>query len=155
LQLYYQSLGQLKKCWPNGQDQTLLSNTTQVFFGVNDKETSEYVSARLGKQTILVESGGEGTGQSGQEGGPGAGSRTYSSNRNRNWQQVGRELLRAEEVTGLDERVAVTFTPGVAPFLSYLIRHHEKGGAGRLLLPTEISAMPFCCSYSPGWSLCT
>ncbi|MBC7818250.1 MAG: type IV secretory system conjugative DNA transfer family protein, partial [Planctomycetaceae bacterium] len=26
LQFYYQSLGQLKKCFPNGQDQTLLSN---------------------------------------------------------------------------------------------------------------------------------
>ena len=45
----YQSLGQLKKCFPDGQDQTLLSNTTQVFFGVNDQQTAEYVSARLGK----------------------------------------------------------------------------------------------------------
>ncbi|MGC8641896.1 MAG: type IV secretory system conjugative DNA transfer family protein, partial [Isosphaeraceae bacterium] len=33
--LYYQSLGQLKKCFPDDQGQTLLSNTTQVFFGTN------------------------------------------------------------------------------------------------------------------------
>src|SRR5271154_1942994 len=30
LQFYYQSVGQLKKCWPDGADQTLLSNTTQI-----------------------------------------------------------------------------------------------------------------------------
>ena len=47
LMFLYQSLGQLKKCWPNGQDQTLLSNTTQVFFGCNDNETAKYVSERL------------------------------------------------------------------------------------------------------------
>jgi type IV secretion system protein VirD4 len=41
LQLYYQSLGQLRKCWPEGQDQTVLSNVTQVFFGVNDQPTAE------------------------------------------------------------------------------------------------------------------
>ncbi len=41
LQLYYQSLGQLKLCWPEGRDQTLLSNVSQVFFGVNDQQTSE------------------------------------------------------------------------------------------------------------------
>jgi type IV secretion system protein VirD4 len=126
LQLYYQSLGQLKKCWQNGQDQTLLSNTTQVFFGVNDKETSEYVSARLGKQTIIVDSGGESSGRSGQDGAGGS-SRSTSSNTNKNWQQVARELLRPEEVVALNERIAVTFTPGVPPFKSYLVRYYEKG----------------------------
>jgi type IV secretion system protein VirD4 len=30
----FQSLGQLKKCFPEGQEQTLLSNVTQVYFGV-------------------------------------------------------------------------------------------------------------------------
>jgi type IV secretion system protein VirD4 len=30
LQLYYQSLGQLRVCWPDGRDQTLLANTSQV-----------------------------------------------------------------------------------------------------------------------------
>lgn len=32
LQLYFQSMGQLKRCFPEGQDVTLISNTTQVFF---------------------------------------------------------------------------------------------------------------------------
>ncbi len=70
LQLYYQSLGQLKKCWPEGQDQTLLSNVTQVSFGVNDvgenKGTADYVSGRLGEFTQIVESGGTSRGTSRQ-----------------------------------------------------------------------------------------
>src|SRR5579864_4235727 len=58
LQYYFQSFGQLAKLGKEGQGQTLLSNVTQVFFGVNDKDTAEYVSARLGEETIIVESGG-------------------------------------------------------------------------------------------------
>ena len=66
LQLYYQSLGQIKKCFPDGQDQTLLSNARSVYFGVNDNETAEYVSNRLGEATIIVDSGGTGSGNSKQ-----------------------------------------------------------------------------------------
>src|SRR5579875_887979 len=62
LQLYYQSLGQLKKCWPEGQDQTLLSNCSTVWFGINDQQSAEYVSSRLGEETIIVESGGTSSG---------------------------------------------------------------------------------------------
>ena len=36
LQFYFQSVSQLRKCFPDGQDQTLLSNVSQVFFGTND-----------------------------------------------------------------------------------------------------------------------
>src|SRR5207302_2971445 len=54
LQYYLQSFGQLAKLGKEGQGQTLLSNVTQVFFGVNDKDTAEYVSARLGEETIIV-----------------------------------------------------------------------------------------------------
>jgi len=64
LLLLYQSLGQLKECFPNGQEQTLLSNTTQVFFGVNDPQTAEYVSNRLGDFTQRVEGGGTNDGRS-------------------------------------------------------------------------------------------
>ena len=62
-QFYYQSMGQLKLCWPEDQGQTLLSNSSQVFFAVNDLPTAEYVSNRLGTATIIVGSGGSNTGQ--------------------------------------------------------------------------------------------
>jgi type IV secretion system protein VirD4 len=128
LQFYYQSVGQLKKCWPEGQDQTLLSNTTQVFFGVNDLPTAEYVSGRLGEETIIVNSGGTSTGRSRQTPDQGShGSSSYSVNSNANWSQSGRKLLKPEEVLALDERTAITFTPGKPPIWSTLVRYYEKG----------------------------
>lgn len=127
LQLYYQSLGQLKTCWPDGRDQTLLSNCTQVFFGVNDQQTAEYVSARLGEQTIIVASGGTGSSTSRQGSPQGGNSHSYSTSTNDNWQQLGRKLLKPEEViSGIDPRVAITFTPGVPPIATWLVRYYEK-----------------------------
>ncbi len=126
LQLYYQSLGQLKKCWPDGQDQTVLSNTSQVFFGVNDIQTAEYVSGRLGEETIIVESGGTSYGRTQQAGQYGSSSASYSENTSHNWQQHGRKLLKPEEVTALDPRVAITFTPGCPPIWTRLVRYYEK-----------------------------
>jgi type IV secretion system protein VirD4 len=127
LQFYYQSVGQLKTCWPDGQDQTLLSNVTQVFFAVNDNETAKYVSERLGKETIIVKSGGTNSGRSRswqETGKDGSSSRNYGSNDN--WQQSGRELLKPEEVMALDQRDCITFTPGMRPIYTRLVRYYEE-----------------------------
>ena len=50
LHFSFQSLGQLEKCFPKGEGQTFLGNTSQIFFGVNDNATAEWVSNRLGKK---------------------------------------------------------------------------------------------------------
>ena len=126
LHFYYQSLGQLKKCFPEGQDQTLLSNVSQVFFGVNDPQTAEYVSNRLGEKTIVIRSGGTGTGTSHQNSVRGDSSKSFSSNENDNWAQHGRKLLKPEEVMTLSERIAITFTPGVPPIWTRLVRYYEE-----------------------------
>lgn len=126
LQLYYQDLGQLQKCWPDGADQTLLANVTQVFFGVNDQKTAEYVSARLGDETIIVESGGTSHGTT-QQSDQQNGGYSYSTTTNHNWQQHGRRLLKPEEVmAGIDPRVAITFTPGFPPIWTWLTRYYEE-----------------------------
>lgn len=121
----YQSLGQLRTCFPEGQEQTLLSNVTQVYFGVNDQQTAEYVSSRLGETTIITESGGANQGTSRQhdvaDKGP-----THSRGSSQNWQYMGRRLLKPEEVTALPERVAITFTPGTPPLATRLVRYYEK-----------------------------
>ncbi len=130
----WQSLGQLRKCFPDGQDQTFLSNMTQIFFGVQDQQTAEYVSARLGETTISTESGGTSSSTTTQRG---AAHESSSSSRssNHNWQFMGRKLLKPEEVAALPERVAITFTPGTPPLATRLIRYYEKdfktlGGMG-------------------------
>jgi type IV secretion system protein VirD4 len=126
LQFYYQSIGQLKKCFPDGQEQTLLSNVSQVYFGVNDKDTAQYVSDRLGEETIIVTSGGtsKGTTRQGSVNGPPTESRSFQQSDN--FAQQARRLLKPEEVTALPARAAITFTPGVPPVQTTLIRYYEE-----------------------------
>jgi type IV secretion system protein VirD4 len=130
LQLYFQSLGQLRRCFPEGQEQTLLSNTSQVFFGVNDNATADYVSARLGEATIIVDSGGTSVGKSDQKTSGMQLSTTagWNTGRNSNWQQQARKLLKPEEIMALPARTAITFTPGVRPVCTTLLRHYEEPG---------------------------
>jgi type IV secretion system protein VirD4 len=136
LQFYFQSVSQVRKSFPDGQEQTLLSNVSQVFFGTNDLPSAEYVSNRLGEQTIVVSSGGTSTGTSHQMSSKGDGSTTHSRNASDNWAQLGRKLLKPEEVLALDKRIAITFTPGVPPIWTTLVRYYEEsldgGGAGYL-----------------------
>jgi len=137
LQFYYQSLGQLRKCFPDGQEQTLLSNVSQVFFAVNDLPTAEYVSNRLGEETIEITSGGTSTGTSWSSSANGQDSHGYSTNRSENWQQHGRKLLKPEEVMMLPERTAITFTPGVPPVRTTLVRYYEESRFGQGPGPLE------------------
>ena len=129
----FQSLGQLKTCFPNEQDQTFLSNTTQVFFGVNDNATADYVSNRLGDATVVVDSGGESRGSSQQhtQGGQANSSSGHSDTTNSNWQQQARRLLKPDEVLMLPPRDAITFTPGVPPVRTKLIRYYEEKSLGK------------------------
>jgi type IV secretion system protein VirD4 len=120
-----QGLGQLKTLLPEDGGQTLLANTAQVFFGVNDQETAEYISKRLGEATIVVESGGTGTSRSWQSSG-GKESTTCSRNTNSNWQQVGRSLLKIDEVLSLSPREAISFVPGMRPIRTQLLRYYEE-----------------------------
>lgn len=131
LQFYFQSMGQLKRAFPEGQDQTLLSNTTQVFFGVNDQETAEFVSARLGEETVVVNNGGRNQGRSVSDGGGSPGSTSHSSGWNDGWGQQARRLLKPEEVAGLPVSIAITLTPGVPPVMTRLVRYYEESFVGK------------------------
>jgi type IV secretion system protein VirD4 len=128
LQFYFQSCAQAKKNFPDGQEQTLFSNTTQVFFAVNDQQTAELVSSRLGEYTAVVASGGTSSGRSNSvsSGAHGSSSSGGSSNSSSNWQQQARKLLKPEEVIALSQRTAITFTPGLPPICTTLIRYYEE-----------------------------
>ena len=125
--LMYQSIGQLKKCWPEGADQTLLSNVTQVFFGVNDYPTAQYVSDRLGEETIQVDSGGSNSGGSTQSSSSDPNSSRGSSWGNSdNWSQAARRLLKPEEVLALHKDLAITFAPGLPPIITVLLKYYRE-----------------------------
>src|SRR5580704_50078 len=58
--------------------------------------------------------------------GVGPGSEGRSFQRTENWTQQARRLLKPEEVTALSSRVAITFTPGVPPLRTTLMRYYEE-----------------------------
>jgi type IV secretion system protein VirD4 len=139
-QFYYQSAGQLAKCWPRDQGQTLMSSASKIYFGVSDIQTAQVVSGMLGKETIVVEGGGSGRSggsnsgwsQSGQ-GGSYSGGNNTGWNRNDSWQQAPRELLKPEEVLALPPRIAITFPGGgVPPVCTKLVRYFEEPRLAKL-----------------------
>jgi type IV secretion system protein VirD4 len=122
----YQSMGQLRLCWPEGGDQNLIANTTTTFFSISDVQTAEYVSKRLGKWTTVVNSGGSSQSRSRSEG---VGNSSVSYGGNDNWGLHGRELATADELCQMNPRIALTFMPGMPPISTYLSRYYEKRNA--------------------------
>jgi type IV secretion system protein VirD4 len=97
----------------------------QVYFGVNDLPTAQYVSERLGEATITTWSENGGSTRTRNYDTLGMESVSTSSNTGYGAQETGRRLLKPEEVLGLDERLAVVFAPQAPPFVTRLVRHYE------------------------------
>jgi len=133
-QFYYQSAGQLAKCWPKDQGQTLMSSAAKIYFGVADIQTAQVVSSMLGKETIVVEGGGSGTSggtnigwSKGSQGSTDSGGSNQGWNNNDSWQQAPRELLKPEEVLALPPLIAISFPGGgVPPVCTRLVRYFEE-----------------------------
>jgi|SRR5579884_3263431 len=135
----FQSMAQLKKLFPPGQEGVLLANASLLFFAVNEVEDAKYVASRLGEETIIVQDWGTSDSESEQPSGQGGRSKSYSRSRSLNFRQVGRQLLKPEEVIGLHPRVALTFTPGRPPIWTWLTRYYEKDfGAPTGLSPAKM-----------------
>jgi type IV secretion system protein VirD4 len=143
----FQAMAQLKKVSPERQEGIWLSNTTQIFFAINDKETAEYVSFRIGESTILAESGGRSYGVSHQDSQDGPGSYSTSKNVNENWQQLGRRLKKPEELTVLHPRVCITLHPGLPPIMTWLVRYYEKGFRVPPRMSLEKAAFDTACLF--------
>jgi type IV secretion system protein VirD4 len=124
LVLAYQSLGQLKTSWKNGNDATVLANTTNVFFGINDNSTASYISERIGDKTITVNSGGRSTSHSRQA--SYNVNNSYSVSSSDNFAPQARRLLKPEEIMALNPREAITLSPGMAPISTWLVRYYER-----------------------------
>jgi type IV secretion system protein VirD4 len=129
LTLVYQTMAQAEKCFPQGQHQTVLANSCQVLFGVNDNQTADYVSTRLGDQTIVVRDEGANTGSSSghNEGGRDSSrNRGSSSGSSVNFKQHQRRLLKPEEILAMPRRNAIVLVPGMPPICTTLLRYYEE-----------------------------
>ena len=125
-------LSQIKALYPNDEWQPFVSSSkVQQYFGVADLETAKYVSEKLGKTTIEVESFN--TGQSQNHGQFGGNSTSYGTTTN---QQV-RHLLHPDEIMRMNRNEQIIFIQGHDPILAKKIEYfrepyfQEMSGIGR------------------------
>ncbi len=126
---YWQGTSQLNEAFPIDHGQTWRSNTTAVYFAVNDLQTAKDLNQELGKETILVKGWRKGSGRSHQGRADGvADHATYgtSSDSGEDEHQKERDLLTPDEILSLSERVVIARVPGMKPVWATLLRSYEE-----------------------------
>ena len=99
-----QALSQLKAMYKDDWEVLVGNCDTQVFLGGTDKTTLEYISQKLGKETIRAENSSRSYGRQG--------SSSVSFNK------TGRELLQMDEIARMDNINSIVFIRGVLPFFT-------------------------------------
>jgi type IV secretion system protein VirD4 len=141
---FIQDLAQLRRYYPNSWQTFMANSATQTYFGVNDLDTARLISERIGTTTVenVVHSLSSQQSHGRQESitfsdstsdGPGGISTSNGTSRTtvKNWgyaqtgglqfNQVGRELLKAEEVLTLPYEQQVIFMRPLPPVLAHKI----------------------------------
>lgn len=96
-----QNLAQIKVLYKDAWE-SIVGNCDELYYlGGNEQSTHKFISEYLGKETLDTNTYGKSSGKSG----------SYSTN----YQQVGRELLTADEVRLLDNDYALLFIRGERP----------------------------------------
>lgn len=120
MSIILQSIAQLKVLYKEGAHEGIMGNCDiTLYLGGNEPSSFEYVSKRLGKETIATNTYGKSSGSHG----------SYSTND----QQQGRELMTPEEVGEMDNANCIVFVRGMKPLfdLKYeLTRHPHIKEAG-------------------------
>jgi type IV secretion system protein VirD4 len=116
-----QDLFQIKALYPNDEWQPFVSSSkVQQYFGVADLETAKYVSEKLGKKTIEVESINEGQSRNyGQHGG-------NSTNQGITKTQQVRPLLHSDEIMRMNRNEQIIFIQGQDPILANKIEYFKE-----------------------------
>jgi hypothetical protein len=124
LWFFLQSLAQLDVCFPGSRGKTLLGNFAhKQFFGINDKDTAEQLSAMVGDTTVLSTATSTSTGSSRPLGGSGSNDRSVTTSSQTTLTEVARRLVKPEEVMRTPEWLAYVFAEQMAPAKLELIRY--------------------------------
>lgn len=112
--IFLQSLSQLKKMYKESWETALDCCDFVLFLGSRSKDTLEYMSTILGKQTLYKKSSG----------------RTYSrqDSTSWNWDVVGRELATIDEISRMEKGKGILSIAGMQPFYSdlYDLSQHPR-----------------------------
>ena len=147
----FQSIGQVREVYGDKADVILGNIGTQQYFSVNDYASAEAISNRIGETTISIQSVNRSTSRSRptESVGPNSQPGTVSTTTSTNYSDIGRKLIRPEEIMTLDEDVSLLFHNNRPVVATKLIRYYDhpafrRGGTGkprRLGLEAGIAAV--------------
>lgn len=109
-----QNMAQLKQMYKDSYESITGNADSFVFLGGQEQSTLEYVSKKLGKETIKAKNTSSSKGRSG--------SSSVSYNK------MGRELLTADELSVMKNEDCVVFIRGIHPFFTkkYMCKNHPN-----------------------------
>lgn len=109
-----QNMSQLKEMYKDSYESLMGNADTFVFLGGQEQSTLEYVSKKLGKETIRAKNNSTSKGRSG--------SSSISYNK------MGRELLTADELAVMKNDDCIVFIRGIKPFFTkkYMCKDHPN-----------------------------
>lgn len=125
LWLFFQSLGQLKKCFGESAPVVLDNIDTQMYFGINAYESAEAISKSLGEATITSESYNSTSGHSRSFGGKGQEGGSVSTGTSLTISEMGRALARPDEIIRCPEDLAWIFHRNLPPICARLLRYYD------------------------------
>jgi type IV secretion system protein VirD4 len=124
-----QTLSQLKTLYKDNWE-TIAGNMDELLFlGGNEQTTTEYLSKRLGKETIDVNTYGQSKGRNG----------SFSTN----YQQMGRELMTPDEIGKMDNKYALLFIRGEKPIMDEKYDLNRHPNASRIIGTKSSNAKPY------------
>lgn len=136
LWFFFQSLNQVNEVYGD-KAKTILENIeTQLYFAINENDNAEAISKKIGDATISVVSKGTNTGHTRPLGGDKKDAGSVSSGSNTNVSELGRRVLKPEELMRLPQEVALVFHKNMPVIPVHLLKYYnhpsfQNRGTGR------------------------
>jgi type IV secretion system protein VirD4 len=129
LMTFWQSADQARVAFKDKPGLLFDNSATQIYFAAASYETAERVSKMLGDQTIVLEGYSESVAHSASHSssqGGGGSSHGTQVTAGRNYSEIGRALLRPEEVLAMSREYLIAFLPDVPPVLARRVKWYQE-----------------------------
>ena len=125
----FQSTSQVERCFPESQRDDFFATVASVYASTSDYRTAKDVSDWMGQATVQARSE-----QHGRNWGGSRTSDTANPSRSTNWggnsstsfNEVGRSLLRPEEILQLPTHLAIVLLPNVRPIITVKVPYFAR-----------------------------
>ncbi|MFN8710860.1 MAG: type IV secretory system conjugative DNA transfer family protein, partial [Planctomyces sp.] len=129
LMFLFQSTSQVERCFPESQKDDFFATVATVYASTSDLRTAKDVSEWIGQATVMARSDQHGRNWGGSRTSDTANPSTSSSwggSSSTSYNEVGRSLLRPEEILQLPAHLAIVLLPNVRPIIAVKVPYFAK-----------------------------